>query len=442
MTQEIARGVTFANIANMTVIPDNADIQYVLRSNDVVQLKGDLPVEGRPFTAGSLLAINGDQHLARRRLYSTLFSNEMLHYLYDYGSRPVIVDTLVRLHEDSAARGVPPEADLAQLGALLLYRVAAQIVGLDGVDSDERAEAFTRIVDGIGKGIALEWIHDPAPIVVEAEGAQKKLRELFYEPSLARRKELVAAYREGRIEKSDLPRDVITLWLLDTEGDVDEELLLIEVGVFLNASTRTTVRVLPHIVQRISTWLDEHPDDLPGTASTFLRGAISESLRLHGLIPALLRRVVNPTTLPSGATLEPGEQLALIFRDASVDPEIYGEDTLVFDPYRINRLERKQSPWGLAFGGGAHMCIGRRLVTGGDWRRDSKSSDKDIDGSLVAVVRAMFEAGVRPDPNKAAVDHASAHFSQYDEYLTYPVTFTKLDEFVAAARATAKEAGE
>ncbi|NKQ56181.1 cytochrome P450 [Amycolatopsis sp. K13G38] len=441
MSQEIARDVTFANIANMTVIRDHADIQSVLRSPDVVQLKGDLPLEGRPFTTGSLLAINGDQHLARRRLYATLFSNEMLHYLYDHGSRPVIVDTLVRLAEDSAKAGTEPEADLAEMGAMLLYRVAAQIVGVDGVETDEGVNAFTRIVDGIGKGIALEWIHDPDPIVVEAQAAQEELRERFFNPSLARRRELVQAYREGRIERADLTRDVITLWLLDTDSDVDEEMLLIEVGVFLNASTRTTVRVLPHIVQRIATWLDEHPEDRQhATESTFLRGAISESLRLHGLIPALLRRVVNPITLPSGATLEPGEQLALIFRDASVDPEIYGDDTMEFDPYRINRLPRKTSPWGLAFGGGAHMCIGRRLVTGGDWRRDSEASDRDVDGSLVAIVRALFEAGVRPHPDKAAVDHVSAHFSEYDEYLTYPVTFTTLDRFVASARASTKEA--
>lgn len=70
--------VDFASIKNLTVLRRNDDINHALKSRDSVPLKGDIPESGRPFNTGSLLSINGEAHLARRRMYSSPLSNESL----------------------------------------------------------------------------------------------------------------------------------------------------------------------------------------------------------------------------------------------------------------------------------------------------------------------------------------------------------------------------
>lgn len=435
MLELVSRGEAFGGIDDVTFVRGHADIDHVLRSQTFVPLKGDEPVAGRPFITGTMAAAAGSEHIAKRRLFAPLFTSEMLHYFQDHGSRPVITETLLEV-ADRTADGDTPEGDLVPIGIVLVHRIAAQIVGFDGVVGEDAVARFNSVVDRIGKGLTVEFFHDPEHVIpAEARAAQDQLREEFFAASLARRQDLVAAYRAGRIEKAELPRDIITFWLLDDRYNDDLDALVVEIGVFLNASTRTTGRSIPHIVHHIAQWVAEHPEDRDKTTSSdFLRGAISESLRLHAVLPAITRRATERTVLPSGNVLEAGEKVALILQAANLDTEIYGEDAHEFNPYRIDTLPKKIAPWALSFGAGAHTCIGRRLVTGGDWRRESTASDKDLDGSIVAIMRALYEAGVRPHPDKPPRFYDG--FTDYDEYASYPVVFETLGAFADAARAS------
>lgn len=433
----VERHHDYASLKDLTVLRSWDDISFVLKSPDFVQLKGDLPVIGRPFNAGSLLSLNGSEHLARRRLYSPLFSNESLSYLYHHAARPVIVEALVKVHESSNAVSGPPSADLAQLVPSMLYRVSAVVAGVDGIESEEAIKDFMGVIDKYAKGISLEFFEDPDSFLDIALAGKAELGERFLEPSVARRREMVKAYHAGRLEKSELERDLITLWLLNDEALLNGESpeaaddLLVEFALFLYTASRTTQRLLPHVIQGIADWLVEHPEDADKTTdSAFLRGAIAETLRFHGL-PAMLRRATVDVTLPSGATLSADELVALDYVDANRDPKVFGDDASDWNPHRIER-GIKGHPWGMSFGGGAHMCIGRRLVTGGDWRKGTTASDRDIDGTVVAIVRALFEAGVRPDTEGESVSHGEAQLSQFDEYVVYPVVFDRLDEFVTS----------
>ncbi|NKQ56185.1 cytochrome P450 [Amycolatopsis sp. K13G38] len=438
----VERNVDYASIKGLTVLRSYEDINFVLKSPDFVQLKGDVPEIGRPFNRGTLLSLNGAEHLARRRLYSPLFSNDALSYLYHRAARPVIVEALHNVYRAAQDASARPAADLAKLVPLMLYRVSARVAGVDGIDTDEDVHAFTNVIERYAKGISIEFFDNPESFVQEALAGKEELRKRYLEPCTARRRELVEAFRAGRLEKSDLPRDLITLWLLNDESLLkgespeQEEYLLVEFELFLYTGTRTTQRLLPHVIQAITDWVAAHPEDATRTTeSAFLRGAIAETLRFHGL-PAMQRRAIRDVVLPSGAQIAAREMIALDYVDANKDPNVFGEDAAEWNPYRIER-GIKGAPWGMSFGGGAHMCIGRRLVTGGDWRKGSSADDRHIDGTVVAIVRAMFEAGVRPDTDSESVSHGQAHLSQFDEYVAYPVVFDRIEEFVASTKETA-----
>ncbi|GAA1548121.1 cytochrome P450 [Nocardioides humi] len=433
----VERDFDYASLKGLTVLRGWDDIAFVLKSPDFIQLKGDLPVIGRPFNKGSLLSLNGHEHLARRRLYSPLFSNESLSYLYHHAARPVIVEALLRVHEQAKDVSSLPSADLAQLVPSMLYRVSAKVAGVDDVETEDQIKDFRAVLGRYAKGVSLEFFEDPESFVDEALAGKAELAERFLKPAVARRAEMVKAFHEGRLEKADLNRDLITLWLLDDEdllhgrSAAKEEDLLVEFALFLYTASGTTQRLLPHVIQSISDWIAAHPEDADKTTdSAFLRGAIAETLRHHGL-PAMLRRAVTDVELPSGTRLSPSELVALDYVDANKDPKVFGDDAGDWNPHRIER-NIKGHPWGMSFGGGAHMCIGRRLVTGGDWRKGTTASDRDIDGTVVAIVRALFEAGVRPDVEGESVSHGQAQLSQFDEYVVYPVVFDRLGEFAAS----------
>jgi cytochrome P450 len=90
--------------------------------------------------------------------------------------------------------------------------------------------------------------------------------------------------------------------------------------------------------------------------------AAGESLRLHQPVPTLLRIALKDVTLASGRKIAKDERIALFFTPANRETGVFGADANEFNPYRV--APPKLQPWGLTFGGGVHMCIGRPLATG------------------------------------------------------------------------------
>ncbi|MFO0691272.1 MAG: cytochrome P450 [Myxococcota bacterium] len=77
--------------------------------------------------------------------------------------------------------------------------------------------------------------------------------------------------------------------------------------------------------------------------------AVDESLRLDPPVVFILRNVMRDTTL-RGIPLAQGERLALGILSANRDEEVFPDP----DAFRLDR----GAPQHLAFGGGAHLCIG------------------------------------------------------------------------------------
>ena len=98
----------------------------------------------------------------------------------------------------------------------------------------------------------------------------------------------------------------------------------------------------------------------------------------------------------------------------AVDPRLFGEDALDFNPHRV---VTEGSPWGLAFGGGMHACLGRPLVTG-------IASGEDVtDGTMLIMMRTLLAVGMQLDREHPPVPDSGTF---YEAYSSLPVVLTEL----------------
>lgn len=402
----------------MERVDDYAEVEEVLRSSDF----GPSLHEGdsAPLVGGNVLGLVGDDHAARRRLESPMFLRPSLfHY-----EREVMRDSLQAAlqHAAATARGADGRvrADLVTLTRTVLVKVTAAVVGLDGVVTTDDVVLLENLSGRLGEGASVEWsMRDHAEVIADALAAKDQLHDAFYAPSLARRRALVDRWRAGEVDDSELPRDLLTVLLRAHGDDWDDDLWLREAAFFVVASANTTTHAVPHVFLELEGWLAEHPEDRSRLDDdVFLRRVANEGLRLHGPVPALLRRVVRDTTLSTGRSFRAGEYVALWLGPANTDRGRYGADAEAFDPHRpdLSSLEEH----GLSFGSGEHMCPGRPLAIG---MRGAGTDPSVPVGVVPLMLRDLYAAGVRLDPDHEPRlrDDTAAH-----RYATVPLVLEHL----------------
>lgn len=398
-------------IADMTKLTSFAEIDEVLRSKDFAQGSHR---ESHAFLGESILLLDGDEHFDRRRLESGLFTKQALAYYEHHALVPVIDQAMKECDDQRGDDGVV-RADLVPLSRTMLLRIAAAVTGIDGVDTPESTERFRWIVEEFGSAVTVEWsTEDHDAVIAAGLEVRTAFEREFWDPSVARRRELIAEHRAGRLDATELPRDLITTLYLNWEDDWDDELPLREGTLYLVAATQTTTHAVPHIVRHLLEWLEEHPEDEHlRTDPDFLRKASQESMRLHLPAPSLLRFATADVTLSSGRVIKEGERVACLFTPANRDVERFGEDSATFNPYR--EVTGRTKPWGLTFGGGEHLCIGRPLVTG----LSSRNPDEPgTIGTVLNILLTLVDSGVQLDPEQSPQYMATSH---HDAYETFPV---------------------
>jgi cytochrome P450 len=235
----------------------------------------------------------------------------------------------------------------------------------------------------------------------------------FFEPSWRLRGEQVDRFNAGQLAREELPLDLLTMIHLHRDETWDDDLPLRESAVFLVGATQTTSQAFAPFVINFEGWLDEHPEDraLISSDPEFLRRATGESLRLFVAAPARIRRATTDVVLGSGRRVCEGERIALLFLPANKGEEHFGVQADEYDPHRrpVNA-----SQWGLAFGAGAHACIGRPLVTG-------IGSQSRSDGTMVTIARRLYAAGLELDPDRPPRFDENTY---YTTYASVPVRFS------------------
>ena len=391
------------------------EVDEILRSQD---FRHGSHQESQPFFGDSLLTIDHDRHFQRRRLEAPLFNKLALEYYEREELVPLIGQTLAELKESRGDDGLI-RADLCSLLRTMLARISAVTTGIDGVDTSEHTDAFREYVEQLGVGATVEWsTEDHDEVIARILAVRKDFERDFYDASVARRRALIAQYEAGEIERDDLPRDLLTLLYLHWDDEWDEELPIREAALYLVAATQTTTHAVPHMMMHLTEWFEEHPEDRAKAQDRdFLKSAAHETVRLHLPSPALLRIAVRDVELSNGVKIAKDERVACLFTPANRDPDAFGDDARMYNPYRDSGPLK---PWGFAFGGGEHTCIGRTLVTGLSARTDN---DEGTDGTLVNIMAALLAAGAQLDPDDPP---SYTEMSYHDAYGRFPLVFTNL----------------
>jgi cytochrome P450 len=405
-----------AHIATMTMIADYGEIDEILRSADFRQ---GSHTESLPLFRDSLLLLDGPDHRERRRLENTLFDRTAL-VSYDHEALNPVVERMVAEQLAGVEAGGSVGVDLVPLVRAMLHRIAAVTTGIDGVDTPERTEEFRRFLEDLGAAATVEWsTRDHDEVLAEGLRRRTEFVDRFFGASLERRRALVAEHRAGRIAREELPVDLLTLLLLHWHESWDAEFPLRESTLFLVAATQTTTHTLPHVIVHLEEWLREHPEDADRREDPeFLRLLVNESLRLHQPAPTLLRYATAEVALSSGRRIGEGERVALLFTPGNRDTAVFGADAGEFNPYREAPAVAGVRPWGLTFGGGPHVCVGRPLVTG----LAARGGQAPTEGTMMRILRALYACDVRLDPTRPPVPAAS---SSHDMYDSMPVLLTR-----------------
>lgn len=407
-------------IADFRHFTTYAEVNEILRSK---QFRQGSHQESQPFFGESLLTIDHDAHFERRRLEAPLFRKAALEYYEHEELIPLIRRTLDEARSSFDGTGVV-RADLCGLLKTILARISAVTTGIDGVDTPERTDAFRDYVVDLSIGVGVEWsTEDHDEVIARILAIRDDFERDFFAPSAERRRQLVAQFEAGEIERDDLPVDLLTLLYLHWDDSWDEEFPIREAALYLVAASQTTTHALPHVMIHLSEWFDEHPEDrAKAEDKDFLKQAAQESLRLHLPAPALLRIALEDLELSNGVKIAKDERVACLVSPANRDPSVFGDDARCYDPYRDTGDIK---PWGFAFGGGEHSCIGRTLVTGLSARTDN---DEGTDGTLVNIMSALFAAGARMDPDDPPTYN---ELTYHDAYGRFPIIMNALPDDVA-----------
>ncbi|GAB2514248.1 cytochrome P450 family protein [Nocardia heshunensis] len=277
--------------------------------------------------AENMFTAYGVDHRRLRKLVSPAFTHRRTTAM-----RERIEAIVTELLDELAAL---PAGEIVDLRSLYAYPVPIRVIsGLLGVPEHLDA-AIHKCVDGFFDGS------------LTAEEAMANFVEMY-----ERVGELVAYKREH-------PGDDITSAMIAERDEEDGSQLndkeLVEtLMLVVNAGHETTVNLLDQAVVALLT----HPEQLAAVVAEQASWAdvIEETLRYQSPVAHLPLRYAVEDIEIDGVTIPKGEAILASYAGAGRDPKIHGESADAFD------IARETKDQHLAFGHGAHHCLGAPLA--------------------------------------------------------------------------------
>ena len=377
------------------VITDYQEITRVLTDRTMRQALYD---EGGVVMEDVLLTLHGTAHHKRRVLEFSILRKDY----FAYYEAEVFPAALAQVFDTLAASGA---MDLVEFGYRVTMNLTADFAGIDRPEkSPEETERLLKLVKIFSEGATLvHSTRDKDEVRAEVRAALEVLRTDFLAPSIARREEALAAGGD------QLPRDVLTLLLRDREKlELSDDVILREMAFFLQAGSHSTANSTVHALHNIFThWPTLEARRELAKDRLFVQRCVHESFRLHPASPVAWRtpEAVCPVTGP--------QRIVLDFATANRQKDIFGANADEFDP---NRPKPAGAPiWGLTFGFGAHMCLGRDL-DGGLASTPETDPDTHQYGIVAQLVLALMARDVRPDPANPAVQDMNTSRKNFSSY--------------------------
>ena len=341
-----------------------------------------------------VLTLHGEEHALRRAIEWKLFRQNFNRY-YEREVYPVT------LKQTLAPYLTEGRMDLKEFGFRVNINLSADLSGIDRpAQTEEETDLLVSLSRKFGEGATLfHSTRAKDQVRAEVSEAITAFREQFWEPSRARRQAIIDAISEGRQTDADLPRDILTVLLVNRDKQqLDDAMILREIAFFMQAGAHSSSNTLAHAFHEIEQWCSEHPEDRLRIQQDpfFLQRCIHESLRLHPASPVAWRSAGCPFQLPDGQTVESSDAVVIDLLGANSEIDLFGHDAKAFNPHR--EVDKKVAPYGLSFGMGIHTCFGRDLAGGAIPSADADPETHHF-GTLTSLLRNLYEVGARPDPD-------------------------------------------
>jgi cytochrome P450 len=403
------------------------DIGKLLRSRTAVthdpylfaNAKED-PVNGEinvsEFLGASMMYTEGPSHRLRRKLLNPLVRADSL-----AGIREDIVlpeaDRLLALRLAESDADGKYRLDLVEFLERVFIHFTAKLIGLVGMDTDDRIALMVSFAGPIAAGTSSGYLEDRDAVNERALEAKARYVAEFFTPSLVWHQEQRRRIEAGEMAEADVPDSLLKLAAAGLAPEwEDEEKLVVESTLLFAASVGTSTQSIIHSIDLLQDWFVEHPEDLERkTDSTFLLNCLQEIIRMRApFAPYQTRRSLEQNTLSDGTTVYPNQELHIEYVLANRDTAIFGEDANDFNPNRATPADGTPR-YGVGFGLGAHQCNGLRVVVGNDGKG----------GVHVELLRKLMAVGVCPDPDNPPVglkkDMSKFLTEDIPRYLKYSV---------------------
>ncbi|WP_006245794.1 cytochrome P450 [Mycolicibacterium tusciae] len=239
-------------------------------------------------------------------------------------------ETAERIWNDSMQRDTIEW--MSAMANRLPVMIVTRLIGVPDVDAEQLLTwgyASTQLVEGL---VGQEQLRDAGIAVMELSGyIMEHFRWATADPKDDLLSTLATACASGELAEAAAMTMMITLFSAGGE------------------STASLIGSAAHILatrRDIQAQLRENPD--------LLGAFLEEVLRYEPPFRGHYRHVVNDTTL-AGVELAGGSRLVLLWGAANRDPSHFDDP----DTFRLDRAEAKNH---IAFGKGAHFCIGAALA--------------------------------------------------------------------------------
>ena len=398
---------------NIVTITDYEAARQALRHKDLRQALYDA---GDVVMADVLVNLHGDEHRARRRLENRLFRKDT-HAHYERDLFPAVVDDTLRPY---AVRG---SAELVQVSHQMMMNLAALTAGVDRPlqTPEETFRLYGYLMLFIEGATLAHFVGDRDAKRDQVAQALLDFDVEFLAPSVARRRLLLEALNEGRIDETGLPRDVLTVILRNQEKlDLPSDVVLRETCFYLLAGAHTSATAFVRTLDNVFKHVAQRGLDLSMAMAMdlgFLQRCTHETIRLQPSSPVAMRWALADVELDDGTQIARGDKVVIDLHFANRQASVFGHDASAFNPDRA--LEPGVARWGLSFGLGMHACIGQDLAAGLDPRGVTDNEDQ-LYGLVPVAVQALLRLGGVPDPQRPPVlDPKSAR----GYWSSYPVSF-------------------
>ena len=365
----------------------------------------------------ALVNLHGEEHRSRRLLEMQVFRRNFFRYY----EREVIPAAYNEMVKPIIARG---KGDVVDIGQRIMLHLSIAFAGVDPQEhTDEEFEAMLRCLQDFGIAATLGQAKgDRAPLEKKVAATLKEFEERFYNPSLARRKALVAKVEAGEMAEDELPRDILTVLVQKGHTiDLTPDIIMKEAAFYYLAGGHTSTHSLGHAVHHLLSWCEKHPGDREKLENDLhmTQQFIHESFRLHPSSPIAKRRALGPVEFLDGQTADEGEIVVVNLRAANRDPKIFGDDGAEFDPHR--KLPAGVNQTGITFGIGIHSCLGRNLAAGTFVKPgDPIDAENHQFGTVAWIANRLLRDGARMDPeNPGQLDQTI----ERETWQTYPILF-------------------